>query len=713
MGARITGIALLLLLVPAAAEEPGERDFVKDLHKAQKYVRDGRWKLALKTYDKLLEEHAERDYVRLRRTDIVADYGRCLFRTQNPEPDLSEIVSGRVVSFDRRSGKIKIVYRPGALGDFKKVGKARVHPMVFAGPHSIELRGSSYPVGGIRLLVGLGTGSAYSVAFGFAARQGPSIHVLVRDKWHRQASKAQSPLKVREPFTVKVSVGKTAIQARYKGRLLVQCAKRPAYGPFGIYEDKFATLTVAGKINPGWMLGRIESYFAARRKKFEARFEPRKILPAWLFREVTAPAPEASAPEDEWPDEIEADHLIAVSKVALLVAQDKYREALDYIQGRPEDALPPLTRGYLLAQCHFELDDLEQALAACEPVCDRNARFVHARLLRARLYLRLRRRQEAVDEYLRIVEEFSSITAQIEAAVQLLRAGRQEDALRIVRAARAKVGVSKELDALERMLTMAQLGPQWSRVFEYRTKNYMVRSDIDKAICIEAAKTLEQAYTAYQAQLGRVKGLARGKRFRVYVFSAEPGYQRYCGRIVGRAVMHSAGLYSPNLKQLLIWNLPDRTQMFRTIRHEGFHQYLDSVVPEDPPVWLNEGLAEYYETAKRTSRGTRGGQRRPDHLMLLQKPLPLAEFLYIKPPQFYANARLHYAQAWAVVHFLQHADRKTKRLFDRLIDELQKGRGADNAVRAVFPKDELPALEKQFRRYVWSLRHAGLAKGRR
>jgi hypothetical protein len=36
--------------------------------------------------------------------------------------------------------------------------------------------------------------------------------------------------------------------------------------------------------------------------------------------------------------------------------------------------------------------------------------------------------------------------------------------------------------------------------------------------------------------------------------------------------------------------------MLRTVRHEGFHQYLDRMLPETP-VWLNEGTAEYFETA--------------------------------------------------------------------------------------------------------------------
>ena len=51
-----------------------------------------------------------------------------------------------------------------------------------------------------------------------------------------------------------------------------------------------------------------------------------------------------------------------------------------------------------------------------------------------------------------------------------------------------------------------------------------------------------------------------------------------------------------DVKQLLIWNVPERESMLSTIRHEGFHQSLDRISGEAPD-WLHEGMAESIEEA--------------------------------------------------------------------------------------------------------------------
>ncbi len=86
------------------------------------------------------------------------------------------------------------------------------------------------------------------------------------------------------------------------------------------------------------------------------------------------------------------------------------------------------------------------------------------------------------------------------------------------------------------------------------------------------------------------------------------------------------------------------------LRHEVTHGYLHSVVP-NLPLWLDEGLAEYFEVA----RGRRGLNRA--HLDLLGERLQRGDW----QPDLGRLARLdprqemtldQYAEAWAWVHFL-------------------------------------------------------------
>ena len=64
----------------------------------------------------------------------------------------------------------------------------------------------------------------------------------------------------------------------------------------------------------------------------------------------------------------------------------------------------------------------------------------------------------------------------------------------------------------------------------------------------------------------------RSAHYHVFLFSGEAGCRRYLGELVGDLPPRFTGLYQPLLRQLVIWNLPTRDQMMRTIRHEGFHQ---------------------------------------------------------------------------------------------------------------------------------------------
>ena len=81
---------------------------------------------------------------------------------------------------------------------------------------------------------------------------------------------------------------------------------------------------------------------------------------------------------------------------------------------------------------------------------------------------------------------------------------------------------------------------------------------------------------------------------------------------------------------------------------------------DDPPTWLNEGLAEYVEIAERRGGRFTGEGIHTSHLQTLkrsQRP-KLAELVSLSREAFYQNSQLHYAQSWAFVHFLRHSSRQ-------------------------------------------------------
>lgn len=142
--------------------------------------------------------------------------------------------------------------------------------------------------------------------------------------------------------------------------------------------------------------------------------------------------------------------------------------------------------------------------------------------------------------------------------------------------------------------------------------------------------------------------------------------------------------------------------MRRTFQHL-FHEYTHYVVHQNMgrvPGWLNEGLAEYYSTLRADLRAGRSilGEPSPVRLSTLNggRLLPLRDVLtydasgaVAHPPE---RAAAFYAQSWALVHYLQHAE--TGRHATRVgayLEAVGRGDAVEDAVAAAFgmPIEEL------------------------
>lgn len=107
--------------------------------------------------------------------------------------------------------------------------------------------------------------------------------------------------------------------------------------------------------------------------------------------------------------------------------------------------------------------------------------------------------------------------------------------------------------------------------------------------------------------------------------------------------------------------------MFRRLNHEAFHAYLEnSLYPRDAvtfPRWLNEGLAQIFETAQLDGDTLRIDAPDRDKLRQLQadlageSPLPLADVLSAGEAAFFVShgregSPRHYLYSWGLTYFL-------------------------------------------------------------
>ncbi len=120
-----------------------------------------------------------------------------------------------------------------------------------------------------------------------------------------------------------------------------------------------------------------------------------------------------------------------------------------------------------------------------------------------------------------------------------------------------------------------------------------------------------------------------------------------------------------------------------------YHEYLHVITALNLgplPAWLNEGLAEFWETAELRDTVARVGVPSGRHLDLLKgySPLPIVELLsFDYDSSFFDEERrssIFYAQSWALVHYL-------------MVDET--GRGSRNSTTRSAWSPTAPTLPKR------------------
>jgi hypothetical protein len=151
-------------------------------------------------------------------------------------------------------------------------------------------------------------------------------------------------------------------------------------------------------------------------------------------------------------------------------------------------------------------------------------------------------------------------------------------------------------------------------------------------------------------------------------------------------------------------------KLIKTFFHEGFHQFLSYHVP-DPPIWINEGMAENFEAAVINGRRiSENGNMNANDLERLKRHMknhqttPLKTFIYLSQKEFYENIDIHYPQAWGLIHFFGYGSRTYRKYYQEVIEHLKNGMGRKEALDQVFAKVKWEAMEKAFRSYILKLK---------
>ncbi len=710
----------------AAAEDAlaGPHALDDGMQAARHALLHGDVKKAAAAFQTLLEAHKPKDYAKARKGEIERLLMELACGTKHKRPKMKDLLGGTLKRWSAETGTFLIVYTPSTSKNLEtRAGMTHI-PARLNGPFSLEIKGASYPTSDSetpRIVFGGDedpeSGNAQSWTASFSTpkksrgRAAPKVTAkLVQVDGSKETTlseRSASVGKPGKPYKLVTKFSKKKITLTLAARSFGNAKKlKPHWGFLAFRAGGWTDLKLSGTIDPAWIHDRLEEVFRVQLADFEETFDASSVVPGWLGEPLRR---DESRPDRKPVDlvaRLDSKHYDLFLEVDNAIRADEFEDALTGVDTMQKAGVPEATCEFMRAQLRQRMTQLEQALVHLKRVVELEPDFLDGVLLRGSLLRQLGRYDEALATFQKATGVYAQFpSAYAEAASSMLYAGRPEAAAKITQAAARNGVYSEKLLTLKGALDKVVRGPRWRKRFEHKSRNYHVISNIDQPICREAAKLLEDAFAAYREKIGPVPKEQR-RLFKVYLFSTLKGFVAYQGDLtefMGKPTDQAAGLYSPLLKQLLIWNLPSRADMLETIRHEGFHQYLDRVMP-NPPVWFNEGLAVYHQNGKMEDGKLTFGHLHPRFIQLLKNRgmMPLKKFLTSGPGLFYEDGLRSYGQGWLLVHMLQHTSTEYRKLFQDMMDGLRTGSAFDT-VRKAFPDAALPKIEKDMRAYLEKL----------
>jgi tetratricopeptide (TPR) repeat protein len=249
------------------------------------------------------------------------------------------------------------------------------------------------------------------------------------------------------------------------------------------------------------------------------------------------------------------------------------------------------------------------------------------------------------------------------------------------------------------------VGEGWVSV---RSQNFLVVGEANEKELRRVATRLEEFHAVFSRLLS-AGHFDNSVPTTIIAFRDDPAYQPFKPLLGGQTAAFVAGYFQPGAEVNYITLALDSEapRGSSTLLHEYTHLLVNNYF-RDAPLWLKEGLSEFYSTARISGdrRRVTLGVELPHRSRALRGRalLPLATLLAVdqQSPYYYdADKRgLFYAESWALVHYLLEGRGGERRAqLSRFIDLLAAGTPAEDSFRGAFQTDAA-GIEGELANYV-------------
>jgi hypothetical protein len=251
---------------------------------------------------------------------------------------------------------------------------------------------------------------------------------------------------------------------------------------------------------------------------------------------------------------------------------------------------------------------------------------------------------------------------------------------------------------------------------EQRSKHYRILSDLSPEETKTYAGHLDLFYQEYARRFAHLPQQAPEVPF-VLMFSRERDYLDVLRNTYGINATGSGGMFfmSPRGAALAFFveSLP-RTRVFHVIQHEGFHQYAFSRFTNTLPMWVNEGLAEFFGEAVVVDGRVILGQASPGPVDAIKRAIErdatidFLRLLRMTGDEWNANvaagsASIQYMQSWSMIQFLGTAENgRYQPRFEGYLRLIHAGMPSERAFIEAFGTADIASFEKTWKEWAKS-----------
>lgn len=240
--------------------------------------------------------------------------------------------------------------------------------------------------------------------------------------------------------------------------------------------------------------------------------------------------------------------------------------------------------------------------------------------------------------------------------------------------------------------------PDSSRMRTFDCEGYVVHTDLPEGEMPDILRRLNAMTRHYVERTAGLSVQSDSRRLPLYLYSQERDYVKAGGQ------KGSAGFFDGEQLLAVVGRQADG-RAWHVIQHEAFHQFLYAKLGDQLPIWLNEGLAEYFGEGIYTGDDFLTGMipayrvKRLRESFQRERAPVLGHLLSLSHEQWNEHLnKSNYDYAWSLIHFLAHAENGARR--DDLVGLILKcARGADSSRTFAKSFGDVDLIEAAWREY--------------